>query len=94
MAFAYLLARSDGFRTYAILHMTGSSGRQRVPADSLTAYKLAVPDPKLPVFRAFGQMIEPIFRRCDAAMAQSRALAGIRDELLPRLISGEIHAVY
>jgi type I restriction enzyme, S subunit len=34
--FAYCLARGSEFRDYAIQSMTGSSGRQRVPAESLS----------------------------------------------------------
>jgi len=40
--FAYLLARSNNFRSFAIQRMTGSSGRQRVPPDSLSHYKIAL----------------------------------------------------
>lgn len=38
--FAYCLARSEGFRDFAIQSMTGSSGRQRVPAESLAHFQL------------------------------------------------------
>src|SRR5205814_4643864 len=33
--YAYCLARHEDFREFAIQNMTGSSGRQRVPTDSL-----------------------------------------------------------
>src|SRR5690606_8036106 len=41
--FGYLLARDAAFREQAIRSMTGTSGRQRVQADSLGAFKLAAP---------------------------------------------------
>jgi type I restriction enzyme, S subunit len=45
--FAYCLARDDGFREFAIKSMTGSSGRQRVPAESLDYFRLARPPAEL-----------------------------------------------
>jgi type I restriction enzyme S subunit len=86
--FAYCLARSDGFREYAIQSMTGTSGRQRVQADSLTHFTL--PRVPKPVAEAFGRTIKPLFVRSSGAIHESRALAALRDALLPRLISGEL----
>jgi len=88
--FAYLLARTGDFRNFAIQQMTGSSGRQRVPADSLTQYLIVAPEIDSPIFQAFGQLVTPLFRRISAAMRQSRNLARMRDTLLPKLLSGEI----
>jgi type I restriction enzyme S subunit len=86
--FAYCLARSDGFREFAIQSMTGTSGRQRVQADSLAHFRLARV-PQL-VAEAFGRAIKPLFVRSSAAMRESRTLAQLRDALLPKLISGEL----
>jgi type I restriction enzyme S subunit len=88
--FAYLLARTTDFRNFAIQQMTGSSGRQRVPADSLCKYKLVTPEPDDGLFAEFGKMIVPMFQSMSAAMNQSRTLAALRDALLPKLISGEL----
>lgn len=88
--FAYLLARTNNFRNFAIQQMTGSSGRQRVPAGSLTKFKIIAPENNSPIFRAFGQLVSPLFRRISATAQQSRNLAGLRDTLLPKLMSGEI----
>lgn len=41
--FGYLLARDEGFRTFAISNMTGTSGRQRVPSDCFNNYVMTVP---------------------------------------------------
>ncbi|MDO5102020.1 MAG: restriction endonuclease subunit S [Lautropia sp.] len=41
--FGYYLARSPDFRSYAISHMEGTSGRQRVPASAVCAYQLNLP---------------------------------------------------
>jgi type I restriction enzyme S subunit len=86
--FAYCLARSDLFRDFAIQSMTGSSGRQRVRADSLDHFLLAAPP--APVAEAFGQFARPLFARAAAAVRESRTLAALRDTLLPKLISGEL----
>ena len=88
LVFAYCLARSDEFRTFAIRQMSGSSGRQRVPAESLRQFFLAVPP--APIAEEFGRVVEPIFGRIKTAMEQTRALSAMRDALLPKLISGEL----
>ena len=41
--FVYYLARSPFFRNYAIGHMTGTSGRQRVPSDAVGMYEFPLP---------------------------------------------------
>jgi type I restriction enzyme S subunit len=86
--FAYCLARSEEFREFAVQSMTGSSGRQRVPAESLDHFRLAVAP--APVAEEFGRRLKPLFRRSSAAIAESRTLAAMRDALLPKLVSGEL----
>ena len=86
--FAYCLARSDGFREFAIQSMTGSSGRQRVPAESLSHYLLAAPSQQ--ISDHFGAIVRPLFARASIAACESRALATLRDTLLPKLTSGEL----
>lgn len=86
--FAYCLARSDEFRDFAIQRMTGSSGRQRVPADALSHYRVVTaPDP---VAALFGRLIGPLFERANVAARDSQTRAALRDTLLPKLISGEL----
>jgi type I restriction enzyme S subunit len=86
--FAYCLARSNGFRDFAIQSMTGSSGRQRVPVSSLNYFRLA--NAPMPVAELFGRLVRPLFSRARTAIIESRALAAQRDALLPKLISGEL----
>jgi type I restriction enzyme S subunit len=86
--FAYCLARDDGFREFAIQSMTGSSGRQRVPAESLDHFQMA--RPSAAIAEAFTACVQPYFRRIRAAADESRTLATLRDTLLPKLLSGEI----
>jgi len=86
--FAYCLARSEVFRDFAIQSMTGSSGRQRVPVDSLQHFGMVSPSDK--VADMFGKLVRPLFARSRAATDESNTLAAIRGALLPKLISGEL----
>ena len=54
-AFAYYLTRWDKVRNYAITQMTGTSGRQRVPINSLE--HLIVPIPPLPEQRRIAHIL-------------------------------------
>ena len=85
---AYCLARSDGFREFAIQSMTGTSGRQRVPAEALSHYRIAAPPKE--IGEHFGEVVAPLFARAAAAARESHVLASVRDALLPKLISGEL----
>lgn len=86
--FAYCLARSARFREFAIQNMTGTSGRQRVPAKGLSLFLL--PSPPEPIAARFGKVVQPLFARASEAVSESRTLAALRDALLPKLISGEV----
>ena len=86
--FAYCLARSEPFRDFAIQSMTGSSGRQRVPAESLSHYLIAMAPP--PISKCFEKIVAPLFARARAGARENRTLASLRDALLPKLISGEL----
>ncbi len=86
--FAYFLARTDEFRGFAISNMTGTSGRQRVPADCLNDFTVAVPPAELA--QRFGQSAKAVFAKMKGNDAEARTLAGLRDALLPKLLSGEL----
>src|SRR5690606_36267979 len=53
--FAFYLTRWNEFRSFAIAQMSGSSGRQRVPAESLAGFE--VPVPSLPEQRAIARIL-------------------------------------
>lgn len=86
--FVYCLARSLEFRQFAIKHMTGSSGRQRVSRDAFDHYGLPIPPQEQLV--AFADAVLPMFDRISSNHRHNRTLAGLRDALLPKLVSGEI----
>ncbi|MXW48825.1 MAG: restriction endonuclease subunit S [Gammaproteobacteria bacterium] len=86
--FAYCLARSLGFREFAIQSMTGTSGRQRVQPAALGQFLM--PHPPERIGKEFGRLIRPMIQRALLSANESRALAELRDTLLPKLISGEI----
>ena len=89
--FAYCLARGAGFRDFAVQSMTGSSGRQRGPAESLDHYQIATPRPEIAAH--FGRTARLLFARASAGACESRTLASLRDALLPKLVSGEVRAL-
>ena len=59
--YAYLLARDIKFREYAIRNMTGTSGRQRVQADSVAQFKVASPLDEN-VWKNFADFVSPVFK--------------------------------
>ncbi len=89
--FAYCLARSAGFREFAIQNMSGTSGRQRVPPTAVRGFSMVVPPRRLAAL--FGEVAEPLFERAGNGGRESRTLAALRDTLLPKLISGEIRVL-
>jgi type I restriction enzyme S subunit len=86
--YAYCLARSSEFREFAIQSMTGSSGRQRVPSDSMGHFYIALPSK--PLAERFGGFVGPLLARAKIWALESSILAETRDTLLPKLLSGEI----
>lgn len=87
--FFYCLARDKRFRDYAIKHMNGSSGRQRVSADALAKYM--IPSISKEDMRLLGQNVEPLFKLMRQKADENIRLSSLRDTLLPKLISGEIN---
>jgi len=82
---AYLLAREDTFREFAVRHMSGTSGRQRFPAAALGGYFIAVPPPE--VAAAFEDRIRPMFGAIKNNSRENRVLSATRDLLLRHLFA-------
>lgn len=90
-AYAYCLARSPNMRRELEGMVTGTSkSHQRVQASSVLG--LAVLRPPSRVIDQFLKVAEPLLARTLECRRDSRALAALRDALLPKLISGEIRA--
>jgi len=78
---------SDGFVEYANAGSTGTK-MPRTNWGDMAKYPLVLPTE--PLARAFTELIRPATSRILASIHQSRTLAGLRDTLLPKLISGEL----
>ena len=87
--FGYLLARDDAFRAHAIRSMTGTSGRQRVQADSVANFPIAMPSNE-DLWQEFSRLVSPAFKGIKANAEAIETLAQLRDTLLPKLISGDL----
>lgn len=53
------------------------------------AYKVLIV-PKTEIANVYGEQVKPLFEILDSLMVQNRVLSALRDDLLPRLISGEL----
>ncbi|MFJ6303070.1 restriction endonuclease subunit S [Pseudarthrobacter oxydans] len=87
-ALSYFLATSERFRTFAIRHMVGTSGRQRVSALDLSGY--TVRKPAESALTKFGDAAKSTFPLVKSLTDENRTLAATRDALLPQLISGNL----
>jgi len=86
--FAYLLARTDDFRQHLITNMTGTSGRQRVPADCLNTFPLVTPPKE--IAECFARTTGDLFAQMKTIDEESFALTATRDKLLPRILAGDL----
>jgi len=68
--------------------MTGSSGRQRVPASAFASY--LVVKPRKEVAWQFGETVRPLMEKMKRNDEESGTLSTLRDTLLPKLISGKL----
>jgi type I restriction enzyme, S subunit len=88
-AYLYSLFSSDEFMGRFVGLVTGTSGsHQRVKPEDFLEMPIVLPEPK--VIKVFSGLTEPIIAKLAGNVRESLALAKTRDELLPRLISGEL----
>lgn len=83
------LSRLASFRDHCIQSMVGSSGRQRVQNACFSNFYLAVP-PNNDLLKNFDLLVRGNFDRITEQTTQNRTLTQLRDNLLPKLLSGEI----
>ena len=85
----YSLFSSDGFRSLLIGMVTGTSkSHQRVQPKALSAAMVLTGTSAL--FERYGRAVSAVLQECVEARLRAVKLAGLRDTLLPKLISGEI----
>lgn len=87
--YVYCLARNNEFRQCAIKSMVGTSGRQRVQVSSLENY--AVKKVAVELFEKFDDAVRYQFEQIRLNSLENKSLGELRDTLLPKLMSGEIH---
>jgi type I restriction enzyme, S subunit len=87
--YLYSLFSSSLFAsTYATL-VTGTTGsHQRITPESVLEMKVNIPPAAL--VQAFTEAVKPMFTRINQNITESRMLAGLRDTLLPKFLSGEL----
>jgi type I restriction enzyme S subunit len=88
LSLGYIIARLDSFRAKAIQSMTGTSGRQRANAKTLSEQ----PWIKYPqnLLNHFDLIAGAYLKKAKANGVESQYLAELRDTLLPKLLSGEL----
>ena len=84
----YFLTRHNDFVDFAVKNMNGSSGRQRVSAETIGTYKLPI------ISQEDMVILETIARealnKIKYNSLENIRLSEIRDTLLPKLMSGEL----
>jgi len=85
----YSVFKADGFRARLQSMVTGTSkSHQRVSPHALLSQEVIAGSEA--IFAAFGDAVGSLLLRVLACRAECRTLAGTRDLLLPKLMSGEI----
>ena len=87
-ALFYFLARNQEFIDYAISHMNGSSGRQRVSGNDIANFPM--PHISKDLSDKFDKIVMPIMSNIRDNSIMNRSLVLMRNTLLPRLMSGEL----
>ncbi|WP_273396639.1 restriction endonuclease subunit S [Actinobacillus porcinus] len=87
--FLYCLAMTDTFQAHTHSFCTGTTvlhlGKEAVPS-----FEFILPDNKF--IELFDEFVSPIFVRINNIIEENKSLEKIRDELLPKLLSGEIYS--
>lgn len=83
----YFLTRHTDFVDFAVKNMNGSSGRQRVSAETIGTYKLPVVSPEDMVI--LETIAKEALNKIKYNSLENIRLSEIRDTLLPKLMSGE-----
>ena len=86
-AFVYYLAKNPAFRSFAISQMTGTSGRQRVPASVFDDFEVELPPlPEQRKIAAILSSVDNAIEKTQAVIDQARI---VKRGLLQVLLEGE-----
>lgn len=89
LSYVFEFLNNEKFQGILTANATGSTGsRQRVKPKETLSYKVVLPPLKL--MRQFSKIIEPMHLKIGSNMIENQKLKGLRDILLPKLMSGEI----
>ena len=86
--FGVCMARSEYFRKFAILNMTGTSGRKRIEAPILET--ISIPLPNEDLLNEFEATLAPMLQKMTTNEVQDKELTELRDWLLPMLMNGQV----
>ncbi len=87
----YCTLTSSAFQSSVRTLVTGTSNsHQRVKPDQVGALELVLAPPR--VCSAFTDIVRPLLAKVDHNRWTARTLADLRDTLLPRVVSGTLHA--
>lgn len=85
--FLYCLAMTDTFQAHTHSFCTGTTVLH-LGKDAVPSFEFILPDNKF--IELFDEFVSPIFVRINNTIEENKSLEKIRDELLPKLLSGEI----
>ncbi len=88
LGFVFCLTRHDDFKAFAEGQSHGSA-QANVSGTDLLKCKRVIPDGK--VMSAFNEILEILIESIMSNHEQAQSLSAVRDELLPRLVSGFIN---
>ena len=86
-AFLYCTLYADRFFDFMV---AGSKGTKMPRGDKQQIMTYSVPNPDPATLERFNNIAHPILRQMDDNRFENSRLAGIRDSLLPKLMSGEL----
>lgn len=84
----YLLSRAERFREYAIRHMTGTSGRQRLSAVSVAEFAIDAPRPE--DLARLSTMAAELVPAINSLHRELESIRRVRAEIFPLLMSGKV----
>ena len=84
--YAYLLARTNTFISFAVKNMHGTSGRQRVSGDAISNYRITLPNVSSPIMKTFGEIVQNIFLCASKNAQEFHILTILRNALLQKLL--------